>query len=398
MDKRKKNLPKILEAHCLWLESGGKRGTRANLIRANLSGANLIRANLSGANLSEAYLTLADLRKADLSEANLSGAYLFGANLIRAYLRKADLKKAELYGANLDQADLSSTNVSGADLRKADLSGADLRKADLSEANLRPANMRRAKLNGANLQGANLQGANLQGVKLAIANLVGANLSGADLRGADLKGADLINSDLHQTDISGACLDDANTSRWNIEGIICTHLVTGPDRKRIDYAPGEFEQKHTHLENLSEIVLNLPFSELTYGVGSMTESAINQHQPNTPIKFKGQEALSDKTTKLCFVVFASGHDEIRKTQDRLAAIAQNLTAIAGDTSEIRQFVEDQREPKSALGLPAEIPLVPGSPAPVIRPAEIERILTKRYSQLPQFLRKVWECIQSSFPV
>ncbi len=65
------DLDQILQAHALWLESGGKEGQQANL-----SGANLDLANLSGA-----WLFLADLSGAALREANLSGAELYGTNL-----------------------------------------------------------------------------------------------------------------------------------------------------------------------------------------------------------------------------------------------------------------------------------------------------------------------------
>lgn len=63
----KTELNEILEKHRKWLnnEESGER-------------ANLRRADLSGANLSEANLRRADLRRADLSEANLRGADLSG--------------------------------------------------------------------------------------------------------------------------------------------------------------------------------------------------------------------------------------------------------------------------------------------------------------------------------
>jgi uncharacterized protein YjbI with pentapeptide repeats len=377
------DLPEALKAHRLWLKSDGKQGILADLNFADLSGADLFQADLSGANLIGANLIGADLNLASLFQARLSEA-----NLSKARLIGADLIGADLSGADLSGADLSGARLIGARLIGARLSRAYLMRANLMEAYLYQANLSEAYLIEANLSGAYLIEANLGGADLIEANLSEARLIGADLRGVDLKGADLINSDLHQADISGACLDDATTSRWNIEGIICTHLVTGPDRKRIDYAPGEFEQKHTHLENLSEIVLNLPFSELTFGVGLMTESAINQHQPSIPIRFKGQEALSDKTTKLSFIVFASDDDEVRKTQDQLDVIEQNLT----------QLVEDKRQPKGVLGWANEILLGPSWFPLRTRLAEIERILTKRYNQLAQIFKKVWGCIRSSFPV
>ena len=72
-------LKDILENHALWLLRDTK-GIRADLSRANLSGANLEGANLSETALRGADLSRADLRGADLSRADLSGADLRGAN------------------------------------------------------------------------------------------------------------------------------------------------------------------------------------------------------------------------------------------------------------------------------------------------------------------------------
>ena len=77
------SLIEILENHYLWLRGNG--GERADLTRANLSGANLSSANLSGANL---------------YGANLSSANLYSANLTRANLYGADLTRANLYGVS----------------------------------------------------------------------------------------------------------------------------------------------------------------------------------------------------------------------------------------------------------------------------------------------------------
>jgi uncharacterized protein YjbI with pentapeptide repeats len=62
----KEELNNILELHQKWLNND-KSGVRANLYKANLSGADLSEANLSGADLSEA----------NLYEANLSEAILW---------------------------------------------------------------------------------------------------------------------------------------------------------------------------------------------------------------------------------------------------------------------------------------------------------------------------------
>ena len=152
------NLKKILREHKLWLESAGRKGCKADLSGADLSGA--------------------DLRWADLSEANLSGADLYKAYLSGADLYKADLSGADLSGADLRLADLSGADLSGADLYKAYLSGAYLYKAYLSGANLRWAYLRWAYLSEANLSEANLSEANLSEANLSEANLSGADLSG----------------------------------------------------------------------------------------------------------------------------------------------------------------------------------------------------------------------------
>jgi hypothetical protein len=142
-------LAEVLRLHALW-KNDAEGGSRADLRRADLSGANLI-----GADLRDANLIGADLRGADLS-----GAELRDANLIGADLSGAELRDANLIGADLRRADLSGANLSGAELRDANLIGADLRRADLSGANLSGANLSWAELRDANLIGANLCGAN----------------------------------------------------------------------------------------------------------------------------------------------------------------------------------------------------------------------------------------------
>ena len=101
MQYTKEELNKFLESHLHWIKEDcdGWEGMRANLSRANLSGANLSRADLFGANLSEANLSRADLSGANLSEADLSGANLSRADLSRADLSGVDLSRADLSGA-----------------------------------------------------------------------------------------------------------------------------------------------------------------------------------------------------------------------------------------------------------------------------------------------------------
>ncbi|EPR8660816.1 pentapeptide repeat-containing protein [Listeria monocytogenes] len=83
----------VIEKHEKWLRDG--HGERADLRRADLSGANLRHADLRRADLSGANLRHADLRRADLSGANL---------------RHADLRRADLSYADLSYADLNWIN------------------------------------------------------------------------------------------------------------------------------------------------------------------------------------------------------------------------------------------------------------------------------------------------
>ena len=168
-------LKTILELHKKWLAKQTD-GVRADLHKADLSGADLSRADLRWADLSGASLNEADLRWADLHKADL---------------RWADLRKADLRWADPSEADLS-----GADLRKADLSRADLRWADLSGASLSEADLHWADLSGASLSEAVLHWADLSGASLRMTNLHWADLSRADLSRADLSGADLSRADL----------------------------------------------------------------------------------------------------------------------------------------------------------------------------------------------------------
>ena len=80
-------LKKILTDHKVWLESGKRRGKRADL---------------SGADLNCADLTGADLSYTDLSYTDLTGASLHNANLHSADLRNANLHHADLTGAHFE--------------------------------------------------------------------------------------------------------------------------------------------------------------------------------------------------------------------------------------------------------------------------------------------------------
>ena len=100
-------LDKIVEQHQHWLKEDceGWKDMRANLTRANLARADLTGAGLTRANLAGADLTDANLARANLARANLTDANLARANLARADLTGAGLTGANLTGANLEDAD-----------------------------------------------------------------------------------------------------------------------------------------------------------------------------------------------------------------------------------------------------------------------------------------------------
>lgn len=89
-------LRQILDAHQLWLNTGGNQGTPANLSKYDFRGLNLSGELLKKANLEEADFQRANLADADLREARLTGANFFEADLTRADFRDADLEKADL--------------------------------------------------------------------------------------------------------------------------------------------------------------------------------------------------------------------------------------------------------------------------------------------------------------
>lgn len=189
-------LQATLEAHALWLESGGTRGARANL--------------------------------GDIALENLE---LEGARLEEAVLDGARLPNAHLQGARLKGTSLSGTDLSGADLTRADLAEARLEKTNLEGANLTGVNLQMARLEGANLRSAVLEDAVLESAELAHTDLRNANLSGADLRLATLIDVAVAGADFSGADLSQASLDEVDLRRARLEGARLGGVV--PKRVRL---------------------------------------------------------------------------------------------------------------------------------------------------------------------
>ena len=81
----------VLEAHRLWVETGGKRGFRADLTGQDLRGKEL----------RGAMLRTAILAGANLEGVQGGGAVLFSADLRNACLRGADFREGLFLGAEL---------------------------------------------------------------------------------------------------------------------------------------------------------------------------------------------------------------------------------------------------------------------------------------------------------
>ncbi|UEM12572.1 pentapeptide repeat-containing protein [Bradyrhizobium barranii subsp. barranii] len=172
---------------------------------------------LRGRDLRYAVLDRANLRKADFT-----GARMEGVSLVGAQLREANLKNVRLRGASLDDAEAQDASFELADLRGAFLTRANLQSASFVCAQLRGAWLLAAQLQGASMQSASLQGANLsysklQGAVLQDAELQGANLEGAELQGISFVNAQLQGAVLQDAKMKGASLQNAQVWRTTVD-------------------------------------------------------------------------------------------------------------------------------------------------------------------------------------
>ncbi|MFY9224122.1 MAG: pentapeptide repeat-containing protein [Blastocatellia bacterium] len=113
----------VLYKHKRWVESDGKNGEQAQLIKfnlreKNLSDVNLEKAKLSGSNFSKANLMGANLKGASLKGAILNDTNLLCAELSGAELRFAELKRAKCWRTNFRDAQLFRTDFEGAEIEE----------------------------------------------------------------------------------------------------------------------------------------------------------------------------------------------------------------------------------------------------------------------------------------
>lgn len=115
----------VLNKHKYWVETNGKEGQQAELVKFNLQNKNLSNNNLQRANLS-------------------------GSSFYRANLTNTNLKEAILKGAYFNEANLQNTDLTGADLRFAELKKAVCKATIFSKSRLFKANFEAARIEVAN--------------------------------------------------------------------------------------------------------------------------------------------------------------------------------------------------------------------------------------------------------
>jgi uncharacterized protein YjbI with pentapeptide repeats len=338
-----------------WNEWRAKnRKMRPNLLKAQLS-----KANLSGADLSRVSLRQACLREADLTGANLSQTTLSGAYLLRAKLRRANLSGATLHEAFLSRANLSGANLSWASFHRANLSGADLSRADLSGANLREAHLRRASLSGANLSGVDLSRADLREAHLRRANLSWANLEGASLTEADLTGADLTGCHIYGVSAWGLKLDEAKQKNL---------VITSQDEPEITV---------DNIEVAQFIYLLLHNQKIRDVIDTITSKAVLILGRFTGERKVVLDAIREELRKRNYLPILFDF-EVPATRD----ITETISLLAGMASFVVADVTD------AKSIPQELAIiVPNLPSVPVQPLLLEG--SDEYGMFEHFKRYPW---------
>jgi len=216
------------------------------------------------------------------------------------------------------------------------------------------------------------------------ADLRGANLSGADLNEADLRGADLMGANLSYTNLTGSDISKANITgvnhhKWNIKEVECTHVIW--DDKLFNYSKcDEFEKSFAELKNTVQMLLDMPFSDLTYYTGLIIEQAINRKYGEGSLRLKGQTAISDYTTKFEFISF-SAKDVFTEIKNIVSELQNQLKPVIEET-------KSKSEHQNPFGLNSEIDIPFRLGTLVVRPKDLERVLIKRYAQCHPLLQNI----------
>lgn len=294
-----------------------------------------------------------------------------------------DLSGANLSGVNLGGADLGGVYLVGVDLSGANLMKANLIAADLGSADLRGANLREVKCSDTFFIGANLNGANLRDALIVFTSFQMASLQNAILINTDLSETSFVNANLSNADISGATINNINMSSWIIKGIRCTHVFR--NGKRINYDNKEFEKRYTMFEKIIEVIIDVPYSDLTYYVGRIIQEAANEKYGEGSLVLKGETALSNTSTKFEFLSFLE-NEKFDKIYINLIEIREKINTVYGESI-------SKQEDKDILKLKEKIAL-PGLPVEIDTKA-VQNVLTDRFAKMSPILQKIVLAIQSS---
>ncbi|OSI07936.1 Type III effector pipB2 [Neisseria animaloris] len=292
---------KILQEHNLWINSGGEKGTQADLRGANLKGINIANGNLKkallrSANFENAYLEKINLEEAELLGANFRGANLQGVNFQWANCEDSTFERANLQNANFQGAYLGYGNLREANLREANLEGAYLRSANLEGANLGAANLKRASFELANLERANLREANHEGANFRDAHF-GASLGTAIALGI-INSADIfqLTQSIHQYEL---VIDELNKQLQNTQ---YNGRQVEEIKQKLEETLTSKQQTEVQLKQLQEQNEKLK-GELNNRIGDAKKSLENSLK-NTTDQINKNVELAEEFGKIAKVILA----------------------------------------------------------------------------------------------
>jgi hypothetical protein len=225
-------------------------------------------------------------------------------------------------------------------------------------------------------------------VQLDKADFLDAIIKGADLSGANLIGANLIRANLNNSVITGANLYGTARDDWKIEGVKCDYILW--NKEKIHFADSkDFEKAFSSIKNVIQVLLRVPYSTLSHGIGQIIEKVFKEEYGEDIVKFKGHEALSDEDVILKFIDFA---DENKRTE-----IENKFT---NTQRELNLFFEDQkREPRRWIDINDEMgagDLLNPLNWVVVRPKEFyKQEVIERYSRWHPFWQGIVQIIQQT---
>jgi uncharacterized protein YjbI with pentapeptide repeats len=167
------DLRRIIRAHRLWLDTDGRRGSRAELQDHDLRDQDLTGVELSGADLTGADLRGARLDRARFRLARLRGAHLDGATIQAACFDGADLGLAVFDRAQIADTRFEPIQIVGDDGRTvraewpARLGGARFRRARITGCSFRGADLQNVSFKSAEIVDCDFENARLQPPKAA---------------------------------------------------------------------------------------------------------------------------------------------------------------------------------------------------------------------------------------